>query len=188
MTNSNQPSLTQPDKSLRSRLFRTLLMDSPYLLIFIAVIMGIAFTDMRMEFALLYWEILIPIFAFFALVIGWSGVAEDAKARTAFVIRTLLHWGGLFVVVQILYMEQLRDVLNAELTGLQIIFLLGLTAFLSGVHGNPRMAVIGVFLIASGIVIAFLDDAALLMSVVAVFTMIGMILWQKFAHRHHSAA
>ncbi|RKT44846.1 hypothetical protein [Thiocapsa rosea] len=181
MSNANQPSLTQPDAGQRSGFARLMLEQWPYVLLFVAVIAGVAFTDMRLEFALLYWQILIPVFGLVALAIGWNSAGEDAKARTAFALKTIMHWGALFVLVWILYLPQLKDVLNAELTGLQIIFLLGLTAFLSGVHGNPRMSVIGVFLIVSGIVVAFLDDAALMMSVLAVAVMVGLILWQKFA-------
>jgi hypothetical protein len=96
-------------------------------------------------------------------------------------LRTFFHWAALFAVIQILYLPQLKDVLNAELTGLQIIFLLGLTAFLSGIHGNLRMSVIGLFLIGSGIVIAFLDDAAIMMTIVALVVLAGWILWRKFA-------
>ncbi|MFB1490022.1 MULTISPECIES: hypothetical protein [unclassified Thiocapsa] len=181
MSNANQPSLTQPDAGQRSGLVRLMLEQWPYVLLFVAVIAGVAFTDMRLEFALLYWQILIPVFGLVALAIGWSGVGDDGKARTGLVIKTILHWGALFVLVWILYLPQLKDVLNAELTGLQIIFLLGLTAFLSGVHGNPRMSVVGIFLIVSGIVVAFLDDAALMMSMLAVAVLVGLILWQKFA-------
>ncbi|WP_296704324.1 hypothetical protein [Thiocapsa sp. UBA6158] len=178
MSNANQPSLTQPDAGQRSGLVRLMLEQWPYVLLFVAVIAGVAFTDMRLEFALLYWQILIPLFGLVALAIGWSSVGDDGRTRAGFVIKTVLHWGALFVLVWILYLPQLKDVLNAELTGLQIIFLLGLTAFLSGVHGNPRMSVVGVFLIVSGIVVAFLDDAALMMSVLAVAVLVGLIVWQ----------
>jgi hypothetical protein len=181
VSNADQPSLTQPDSEKRSGLTRLMLAEWPYILLFVAVIAGIAFTDMRLHFALLYWQILIPVFGIVALVIGWNGAGGESKARSSFVVRTVLHWGALFGVVQLLYLPQLTDVLSAEVTGLQIIFLLGLTAFLSGIHGVPRMAVIGLFLIASGIVVAFLDDAALMMAGLAVAILVGMILWRKLA-------
>lgn len=59
MSNANQPSLTQPDAGQRSGLVRLMLEQWPYVLLFVAVIAGVAFTDMRLEFALLYWQILI---------------------------------------------------------------------------------------------------------------------------------
>jgi hypothetical protein len=180
VSNADQPSLTQPDADRRSGFMRLMLDEWPYVLLFVAVIVGIAFTDMRLDFAPLYWQILIPIFGVVALVIGWSGAGDDSKARTAFVIKTVLHWGALFGVVQLLYLPQLQAVLNAEVTGLQIIFLLGLTAFLSGVHGNARMSVIGLFLVGSGIVVSFLDDAAMMISAVGVAVLVGWILWRKF--------
>lgn len=181
MSNANQPSLTQPDVRRRSGLVSLLLAEWPYVLLFVMVIFGIAITDMKLDMALLYWQILIPLFGFFALLIGWNDVGEDSKARTIFALRTFFHWAALFAVIQILYLPQLKDVLNAELTGLQIIFLLGLTAFLSGIHGNLRMSVIGLFLIGSGVVIAFLDDAAIMMTIVALVVLAGWILWRKFA-------
>jgi hypothetical protein len=181
VSNANQPSLTQPDAGQHGGFARLMLDQWPYVLLFVAVVAGVAFTDMRLEFALLYWQILIPVFGLVALAIGWTGAGEDARARTAFAVKTILHWGALFALVWILYLPQLEDVLTAETTGLQIIFLLGLTAFLSGIHGNPRMSVVGVFLIVSGIVVAFIDDAALMMSVLAVAVLVGLILWQKFA-------
>lgn len=181
MSNPDQPSLTQPDVAHRNSIGRLVLAEWPYVLLFVAVIVGIALTDMKMELALLYWKILIPLFGILALVIGWRDAGDEPGARTRFAVRTFLHWGALFAVIQILYLPQLKEVLNAELTGLQIIFLLGLTAFLSGVHGHFKMAVIGLFLIGSGIVVAFLDDAAVMMSVIAVGVLIGSILWRKLA-------
>jgi hypothetical protein len=167
---------------------RILLAGWPYILLFIAVLLGVAFTDMRLEFALDYWEILIPVFALVSVFIGWKDAGESGKSRTGFVVRTLLHWGALFVVVQILYLPQLVDVLNAELTGLQLIFLLGLTAFLAGIHGHVQMAIMGVFIVISGIVVAFLDDAAVLMSILAIVILIGSAIWHKIVgHRSESA-
>ncbi len=177
MSNANQPSLTQPEGGRRSSLMRIALAEWPYALLLIAVIAGIAITDMRLEFAPLYWRILIPVFALFSLVLGWG--SAGASGRSSFVVKTLLHWGGLLVVVQLLYLPQMVDVLNAELTGLQIVFLLGLTTFLAGIHGDWRMAVIGVFLVGSGVVVAFIDDAALMVSVLAVGLLIVSILWRK---------
>jgi hypothetical protein len=179
VSNANEPSLTQPNAGKRHGFLPILLAGWPYILLFVAVIVGVAFTDMRLEFALRYWEILIPVFALISLIVGWKDAAGPGQARTGFVVRTLLHWGGLFVVVQILYMPQLVDVLNAELTGLQLIFLLGLTTFLAGIHGSVQMAVMGVFIVISGIVVAFLDDAALLMSVLAIAILIGSAIWHK---------
>lgn len=178
MSNVNQPSLTQPEGSRRSGFMRFALAEWPYALLLIAAIVGIAITDMKLEFAPHYWELLIPVFALFSLVLGWKGAGESG--RTSFVVKTLLHWGALLAVVLILfYVPQMIDVLNAELTGLQIIFLLGLTAFLAGIHGDWRMAVIGAFLVCGGVLIAFLDDAALMVSVIAVGLLIVSILWRK---------
>lgn len=179
MSNANQPSLTQPEGSRRSGLMRIVLAEWPYALLLIAAIVGIAITDMKLEIAPRYWQFLIPVFAIFSLVLGWKGAGTSG--RSSFVVKTLLHWGALLVVVQILfYVPEMLDVLNAELTGLQIVFLLGLTAFLAGIHGDWRMAVIGVFLVAGGILVAFLDDAALMVSVIAVGLLIVSILWRKF--------
>ncbi|NCA70718.1 MAG: hypothetical protein EOM91_11545 [Sphingobacteriia bacterium] len=178
MSTTDQPSLTQPDTH-SGGFWRLVLAEWPYILLFIAVIAGIAITDLKLEFALLYWQILIPIFGILALVIGWPDAGEDASTRLRFALKTFFHWAALFGLILILYYPPVAETLSSEATGMHIIFLLGLTAVLSGIHGKLEMAVVGLFVIGSGIMIAFIEDAAVMMSIVALAVVIVSIIVHK---------
>ncbi len=184
MTNTNEASMTSAGMGQQSNIRRLLIAEWPYALLYVAVVIGVGVTNVDPGSALLFWQILIPVFGALALVIGWERSGSENQERIWFAVRTVAHWAALFVLVRMLYIPQLRDVLNNETMGLLMILLIGYSALQAGIYGNLRMVVVGLFLIFSGIGIAFLDDAAVAITIVlglgAILALAGSILWQKF--------
>jgi hypothetical protein len=58
--------------------------------------------------------------------------------------------------------------LNAESHGFVIAYMLGLGAILSGIYLDWRMAVFGLFLVGSAVGIGFLDQNAMLLTLIGV--------------------
>ncbi|AHF02979.1 hypothetical protein MARPU_03145 [Marichromatium purpuratum 984] len=159
---------------------RLLLAEWPYVVLYVAVIIGVGLTNLAPGTALLYWQVLIPLFGALALWVGWDGFESDSGARTAFVVRTLAHWAALFVLVRLLYLPQLQAVFDNAVMGLMMVLLLGFSALLAGIYGHLRMAGVGGVLMLSAVAIAFLDDAAVAVAVLAVVVAIVVTLvWQR---------
>jgi hypothetical protein len=88
-----------------------------------------------------------------------------------------------------LFQTDVQHFLRAETDGFIIIYLLGLASILSGLYLDWKMGVFGLFLIFSGVFIAYLDNNALLIAIggIATLAVIGTILaWIKF-HQHHES-
>ena len=97
---------------------------------------------------------------------GWSQHAGDVwKTRLRYIVRQVVHWGALLLVVRLLFLPDVQHFLRAEDDGFVIIYLFGLSSILAGAYLDWKMALFGLFLIFSGVSIAFLDDNALLIVV-----------------------
>jgi len=158
-----------------------------YLSLYLLAVLLIALTDHDPVGAKIKWELFIPLIGLVSALGGWSQHAgTTTKSRVYFVIRLILHWSALVLVVNLLFMQDVQQFLDAEKDGFVIIYLVGLTSILAGIHLDFKMAVFGFFLIFSGIVIAFLDDNALLISlsiaaamIVAVTTFLLIKYWRR---------
>jgi hypothetical protein len=136
-----------------------------YVVLYVLAIVLIALTDHDPLAAKPSWDLFIPLIGLVSVISGWSQHAGDtARRRGEFVMRQALHWGVLLLVIHLLFMRDVQHLLQAETDGFVIIYLVGLTSMLAGIHLDWKMAVFGLFLIIGGVVIAFLDDNALLIA------------------------
>lgn len=138
----------------------------PYIILYIATIVLVAMTDREPTEAAMKWIWFIPAVALVAIVGGWKYHAgESGKSRALYLLRQVLHWAALAVVVHYFFTKDLLHFLNAETDGVVMIFLLGLTAMLSGIHADWKMGLFGAFLIGSGVTIGWFDDNAVLLGI-----------------------
>jgi len=142
-----------------------LLASSPYILIYIATIWLVAMTDSESAKAATYWQYFVPIVGLVSVIGGWSK-AGGSKAK--YLTEQVLHWGALMAVIYLLFLPSMEQFLNAESHGFVIAYMLGLGAILSGIYLDWRMAVFGLFLVGSAVGIGFLDQNAMLLTLIGV--------------------
>lgn len=149
----------------------------PYIILYVATIVLVAMTDREPTEAVMKWLWFIPAVALVAIVGGWKHHAGDTgKSRAIYLLRQVLHWAALAVVVHYFFTKDLLHFLNAETDGVVMIFLLGLTAMLAGIHSDWKMGLFGAFLILSGVSIGWFNDNALLLSVLGGGALVAVIL------------
>ncbi|MBK1724020.1 hypothetical protein [Thiocystis violacea] len=167
-----------------SRLARLAMTNVPYVALYAIAVVLIAMTDHDPASAQSAWNYFIPLVGLVSAASGWSGYAgETWEARVRYVVRQVLHWGTLLLVIRWLFMSDVQHFLRAEDDGFVIIYLVGLTSLLAGIYLDWKMALFGLFLIFSGVVIAFLDDNAPLIAVGGTALMAVMItafVWIKY--------
>jgi hypothetical protein len=98
-------------------------------------------------------------------------------------VQQVVHWGALLLVIHLLFFPDVQHFLCAEDDGFVIIYLVGLASITAGVYLDWKMGLFGLFLIFSGVVLAYLDDNALLIAVGSVATMAVVataIAWIRF--------
>jgi hypothetical protein len=154
---SNISELAPDDK--KHRLMAFLAYDWPYLLMLILALVGVALSSLTSGRMLLYWEVVVPIFAlscFFA-----RGAFQNNRDRIKAIRQDSLHWIAVFLSMHLLVLPML----NADAIALMLLTVLGLGLFTAGNHiGSWRIALVGTLLIAAVPGMAWIQRSALLMA------------------------
>lgn len=172
-----KPQVTPAVPTPGSGKLRTLLGILPYLVLYAIAIWLVALTDGNENPLLIktYWQWFIPVIGVIALIGGWQGLTAEAEGRRPYIIKQILHWLTTLAVVHLLFGPTLQAFLTTETHGFMVIYVLGLSAILAGIHLDWKMGLFGLFLIGSGIGIAFLDDNAMLVTIIGLALM-GILL------------
>jgi len=142
--------------------------DWPYIAILILALIGVAFASLALEQMAIYWELLIP---FFAAVCIYARMRDQQHkvALTKLLRIEALHWGAVFGAMRLLYMPDVANVMNAIASGLMMMVLLALGTFTAGAQiGAWRISLVGALLGAAVPLIAYLERASLLVTLVSV--------------------
>jgi hypothetical protein len=160
-----------------------LIQHIPYAILYVVALILVAMTGHDAAGTSTYWQIFIGLVALVSIVAGWrfAGTANDP--RWMYLLKQVLHWGALVLVIQLLYTHNLQAFLNDEQDGFVTIYVLGLTAILSGIYLDWRMALFGIFLLLSGVGMAWIDDNAMLISLIAGAAAMAIGVTLVFRHR-----
>lgn len=78
-----------------------------------------------------------------------------------------LHWGAVLVAMLLVFIGDVRQIMNADASALMILTILALGTFTAGLHGAWRMCLIGGALALGVPLIAWIDEATLLLLLLA---------------------
>jgi hypothetical protein len=157
---------------------RVLKLDLPYIIMLSLAVLGIAYDTFSGEMATLYWLIVVPVYAGICVYAGWRH-AETQSERNKLIWTQALHWVAVFVAMWLIYLPPIRDVVNNNATGLNLMTVLALATFLAGVHAEAwQICVVGLILAITVPAMAFIQQSALftLILVLGVLFVIGT-LW-----------
>jgi hypothetical protein len=158
----------QVPSDLRSRLLRWLLHDLPYIVLLLASLLGVAWTNLSGLPASGYWVFMTPVAAGICIFAGWRQ-CHTREGRIRLAATQGLQWLGFLVAMYLIVKTDVHDVLNDDSIGLTLLTMVALAVFVSGLHvGAWRLCVIGGFLAATVPVVAWLEEAALFLLVGAV--------------------
>jgi hypothetical protein len=145
---------------------RFLLYQLPYLVLYAVAIVLVAMTAHNAAEMNGYWQMFIPLVALVSILGGWRWAESTSGSKWAYVLRQVLHWGAVVLVIQLLFAHSVQDFLNDEQDAFVSIYLVGLAAILSGLYLDWKMALFGIFLILSGVGMAWLNDNYMLLLLV----------------------
>ena len=164
-----------------------LLRDLPYALMLALAVGGIVLTSFRGPTTYYYWMALAPIYGLICVISGWR-MLETGAERMQLVLTQALHWFALVAAMWLMFLPEVRGVVNDNATSLALLILLALGTFLAGVHARVwRISLVGVFLAMSVPAVAWIQESAVLLlvggllavAVVAVFWW----LWRRESGR-----
>jgi hypothetical protein len=146
----------------------------------VLALIGIAYTDIAPTHAAWYWQVLALVYGVLAVVADWSQATARVGGRVRLIWTQILHWGAFLVTMRLLFLPVMQENLNSDVTGLVLLFLLTLSTFLAGIYINLRLCVVAVFLGVGTVSIALLDQASLLMTMLAALSVVGLMLWSRY--------
>ena len=155
-----------------------LLRDLPYAAMLGLAVGGIVLTSFRGSTTPYYWMSLAPIYGLISIVSGW-GKLDTGAERMKLVLTQALHWLAFLVAMWLMFLPEVRGILNDNATSLTLLILLALGTFVAGVHaGVWRICVVGVFLAVSVPAVAWIQESVMLILVsVLLLLAVGLAFW-----------
>lgn len=155
----------------------------PYIAMLALAIFGVALASIAQGLMRAYWEILVPLFGA-ACVYTRMHAAQRQAALGRLLRIEALHWGAVFVSMQIIFVTGTSQMMNVDAAGLVIMTLLALGTFTAGAQiGSWRISLVGAVLAISVPFVAWLERATLLITLVgfAIVTLVAYVI----LHRRH---
>lgn len=140
----------------------------PYLLMLALAIFGVSYTSFSQTPIRGYWIALCPIVGLICILTGWRHAATQDQ-RWRLVWTQALHWGAVFLAIELLFVADVARMMNADANALSTLTLLALGAFTAGLHVRSwRICVVGVLLALGVPGIAWLEQSALFILLVVI--------------------
>lgn len=158
----------------------------PYIAMLGAALVGVALESLTPQPMTLYWEILAPLFGI-VCVFARLRDAQHQAALTRLVRIEALHWGAVVVAMRLVFVGDVRRMMNIDATALMVMTILALGTFTAGAQiGSWRICLVGVILALGVPFVAWLEQATLLITLgsIALLALAGFYI----AHHRRNAA
>ena len=142
---------------------------------------GVALTDFNPLRGFWFWVAMGPLFWAGAVYMQWSQVKTTGGSRVRMIRLQVIHWLGFLAAIYLVFLLNDTGRLNSADFGLVALLVLALSAFLAGVHGNWRIAMVGIFLGIAAASAALLEEYIWLILIIAgvVFMLLALVLRRK---------
>jgi hypothetical protein len=178
MANSNTSPSGRVAERRRRRLWSSLLAEAPYLAIVIIGIVGICWTSFFRRPSADYWVIMTPVTALLCIAVG-LGRAPHGRGRIETAAIQLAQWAAVLVAMYLINLGNVGGLTTSDALGGMMLTLLALGVFISGLDLRAwRLGVVGVFLAVAVPLVAWFEQAALLLVFIgAVLIALLLLLW-----------
>ena len=159
-----------------------LLRDLPYAAMLVLGVGGLVLTSFRGA-TWYYWMMLAPAYALIVIVSGWRNLETGAE-RMRLVVTQLLHWAAFLGAMWLMFLPEVRGVVNDNATSLALLILLALGTFVAGVHAAVwKICVVGVLLALAVPAVAWVQESAVLLLISALLIAGGAVLFVIISRR-----
>jgi hypothetical protein len=172
-------------KASRFSLRGFLIRDWPYFAMLALALFGVAYTSIERQAMTTYWIALSPFFAVICVITRWRDV--EGKALHWRLIQTeALHWIAVIVAMYIVFEAAVKQMMNSDASALMLLTLLALGTFTAGVHVAAwRICLVGVVLAITVPAVAWLEQATLLLLLIATVLVAIVVLYFMHKRQDH---
>ena len=142
-------------------------------------LVGMGITDFSPLESHHYWTLMIILFAFASIGLGWSREEYQGKRMKELVIRQFTHWGATLITVSGVYLLLRTGRLNYESTGLIIELIIGFSLFLDGRNLGWRFSLLGILIGGAAIIAAYVEEFIWVILLVSLCLAVIAYYWEK---------
>ena len=154
-------------KASRFSLRAFLIRDWPYLAMLALALFGVAYTSVARQAMTNYWIVLAPFYGVICVVTRWRNV-EGTAPHWRLIQTEALHWVAVIFAMSVVFVADVKQMMNSDASALVLLTLLALGTFTAGVHVAAwRICLVGVVLALAVPAIAWLEQATLLLLLIA---------------------
>ena len=154
-------------KASRFSLRAFLIRDWPYLAMLALALFGVAYTSIARQSMTTYWIVLAPFYGVICVITRWRYI-EGNPLRWQLIRTEAIHWVAVLVAMYLVFVSDVKQMMNSDASALVLLTVLALGTFTAGVHVAAwRICVVGVVLALAVPAIAWLDQATLLLLLIA---------------------
>jgi hypothetical protein len=140
----------------------------PYLLVLVLALLGVAYASFSNTPITIYWIVLAPFIGVVCVIVRWRD-AQSREQRTRLIWTQALHYSAVLIAMHLMFVADVGRMMNADAKALAALTVLALGTFTAGVHiASWRICLVGIVLAAGVPAIAWLEQSALLLLVIAV--------------------
>ena len=165
----------------RSLLRQHMLEEITLLALMLLVYLGVAWTDVSPAGSQLYWYLMVPVFLVAALISEWPNIRARGRTMGAVIGYQLWQWLAVLASVKMVFVIQQLGRLNNETTGLILLLLFALTAFITGLRLGWLFRLAGLFMAFSLLLLAYTERFLWILLLLGGL----MLLFHHLLHRHH---
>ena len=158
------------------------------LLVFLVSGAGVALTDMSPSWGRWFWLGMVPLLAITSLHESW--VRERAGGDGVWLIlrKQILHWLGLLGAVEVVFVLYGTNRINAPEAGIFSLLSVALASFLAGIHFHWHLAVLGVLLAASTVMVAWVEASVWFVVPLALIVVAGVLFIRRRGTRDRAGS
>jgi hypothetical protein len=152
-----------------------------YLVMLVLALAGVAATSVARQSMTTYWIALAPVFAALCIYAQWRD-SDTPEAKWSVVWGEAAHWLAVMVAMYLVFVGNVRQMMNADASALMILTILALGTFTAGLQARAwRICFVG-FALALGVpLIAWIDRATLLLLLLAglLSAFVALLVWRN---------
>lgn len=171
----NEFNKKQKKKPLKIKVYHEFLI---LVLVLVLSLIGIGITNYAPLRSNLYWSTMTVVLAFAATISGWYKSKRLGVPVRKLLITQVVHWAATIAAVSAIFLLLKSGRLNFDNTGLVILIILGLSTFLDGFRLNWYYSVIGILILITGLIAAYLEQYLWILLVLSAFISVIIVLWE----------
>jgi hypothetical protein len=165
------------DDRKASRVRAFLIRDWPYFAMLGLALFGVAYTSVARQAMTNYWIFLAPFYCVICVITRWRDVEGNAP-HWRLIQTEALHWIAVIVAMYLVFVADVKQMMNSDASALMLLTLLALGTFTAGVHVAAwRICLVGVVLALAVPAVAWLEEATLLLLLIAIVLVAIVVLY-----------